>query len=218
VWPRQKNLMEKIKDMVFYGASGHAKVVIEAWVASGGTVDAIFDDNKNITELLQYKVWGPYSLLQSADLPHVVSIGANATRKKIVGSLNCRFGKVIHPGSCVSPSSVVNEGSVLMGGSVVNAEVLIGKHVILNTGATIDHDCIIGDYVHISPNATICGGVHIGEGTHVGAGATVIQNIAIGKWATIGAGSVIIGPVPDYAVVVGVPGRIVRFDSSDKKD
>lgn len=45
----------------------------------------------------------------------------------------------------------------------------------------------------------------------MGIGASIIQGITIGKWATIGAGTVIIQDVPDYAVVVGIPGKIIRY-------
>jgi acetyltransferase EpsM len=38
--------------------------------------------------------------------------------------------------------------------------------------------------------------------------------VKIGKWATIGAGAVIINDVPDYAVVVGNPGKVIKFNSN----
>lgn len=79
-----------------------------------------------------------------------------------------------------------------------------------NTNASIDHDCHINDFVHISPNATVSGGVTVDEGTHIGAGATIIPSIKIGKWAKIGAGSIIIRDVPNYATVVGNPGRVIN--------
>ena len=50
------------------------------------------------------------------------------------------------------------------------------------------------------------------QGTLIGAGTVVIPGISIGKWATIGAGSVITKDVPDNAVVVGNPSRVVRVD------
>jgi acetyltransferase EpsM len=56
--------------------------------------------------------------------------------------------------------------------------------------------------------------VFVGEGTQVGIGACVIQGVKIGKWATIGAGAVIINDVPDYAVVVGNPGKVIKFNSN----
>jgi len=57
--------------------------------------------------------------------------------------------------------------------------------------------------------------VFIGEGTHVGIGASIIQGIKIGKWATIGAGAVVIRDVPDYAVVVGSPARIIKYKKNE---
>jgi acetyltransferase EpsM len=64
--------------------------------------------------------------------------------------------------------------------------------------------------VHISPNSTLCGNVKVGEGTHIGAGATILPNIEIGKWCKIGAGSVVTKKIPDYSVVVGIPGKIIK--------
>jgi len=57
---------------------------------------------------------------------------------------------------------------------------------------------------------SISGNVLIGEGTHVGTGAIILPNITIGKWCKIGAGAVVIKDIPDYSVVVGVPGKIIK--------
>lgn len=199
--------------MVFYGACGHGKVVVEAFVASGGTVTAIVDDNTDIKKLLSFPVAGKYDPNRFAGAPLVISIGDNCTRKRIAERLTETFGKVLHPACTLSPSAMIGEGTVMMAGAIINADAVVANHVIINTGAVVDHDCDVGSFVHLSPNATLCGGVVVGEGTHIGAGATVIQNVKIGKWATIGAGAVIIADVPDYAVVVGVPGTVKKFNS-----
>jgi acetyltransferase-like isoleucine patch superfamily enzyme len=57
---------------------------------------------------------------------------------------------------------------------------------------------------------TLCDNTIIGEGVHIGAGATIIPGINIGKWCVIGAGAVITQNLPDYSLVVGVPGKIIR--------
>ena len=95
--------------------------------------------------------------------------------------------------------------------AIINPSVSIGKHCIINSGTIIEHDCKIEDFVHICPGASLAGGVEVGEGSMVGIGSTVIQGIKIGKWATIGAGTVIVEDVPDFAVVVGVPGKIIKY-------
>lgn len=66
--------------------------------------------------------------------------------------------------------------------------------------------------MHISPRVALAGNVHIGEGSHIGIGATVNQQVVIGKWCTIGAGSVVINNVEDYGVVVGNPGKMIKFN------
>jgi sugar O-acyltransferase (sialic acid O-acetyltransferase NeuD family) len=124
--------------------------------------------------------------------------------------INHDFGVSIHKSSIFDRTSIVGEGSVILHNTVVQRDTWIGNHVIINTNSSIDHDCKIDNFVHISPNACICGNVSIGEGTHIGAGAIVIQGIKIGKWVTVGAGSVIINHIPDYATVVGNPGRIIK--------
>ncbi len=50
----------------------------------------------------------------------------------------------------------------------------------------------------------------IEDGVTVSRGAMVLTGSRIGKGAVIGAGSVVSGPVPDYAIVMGNPGRVVR--------
>ena len=51
----------------------------------------------------------------------------------------------------------------------------------------------------------------VGEGTHIRAGAVVIPSTKIGKWCTIGAGTVVIRDIPDYAMAVGNPVRIIKM-------
>lgn len=200
--------------MILYGASGHAKVVMECLVASGQKITAIFDDNESIKTLLGVEVRGKYQDGLFKDEPRIISIGSNRTREKIAAQIHCAFGIAIHPTATISSTASIAEGSVVMGHCIINADTKIGKHVILNTSSSIDHDCLIHDFVHISPGAVVCGGVTVGVGSHIGAGATVIQNIKIGQWALIGAGAVVIENVPDYAVVTGVPGKVIRFQTS----
>lgn len=192
--------------MYLYGASGHAKVIIDILTAQGVEVEGLFDDNENIKQLLDFPVF-PTKEVKS---PLIVSIGDNKTRRRVVEKLKTEFGTAVHPSAIVSAYSEIGEGSVVMQQAVVQSSCKIGKHCIINTSASVDHDCVVGDFVHISPNATICGGVTIGEGTWIGAGTTVIQGVKIGKWCVIGAGSVVTKDIPDNMLAVGNRCKIIK--------
>lgn len=191
--------------MIIYGASGHGKVVASLM---GRAVTLFFDDNSEITEFLSYPVF-QYDKNIKSDEKLIVAIGENIIRKRISLLVAHSFGQVMHSSVLIDDSVTIGEGSQILQASVLQAGTIIGNHTIINTSASIDHDCVIGDFCHIAPNATLCGNVSVGEGSFVGAGATVIPGVKIGKWAIIGAGSVIIKDVPDNAVVVGNPGRML---------
>ena len=206
----------KDRDYLLYGGSGHAKVIVESIQANQGNVVGIFDDNPNLQGLGNIPFLGEYRK-EIHTHPLIVSIGDNKIRKKIVVQLQGLFGSVQHPSASVSPTAVIGEGTVIIRCAILQVDCKLGRHVILNTGASVGHECTLGDFVHISPQATLCGNVKVGEGTQVGAGATIIPGINVGKWVTIGAGSVIIRDVPDYAIVVGNPGRIIRYYEPQSK-
>jgi sugar O-acyltransferase (sialic acid O-acetyltransferase NeuD family) len=197
--------------MIFYGAGGHAKVVVEAWQAAGGEASAVVDDNSEIKTLLDFSVTHPSTISKfSFNTPVIVSVGSNVTRKRISMSISNHFGTVLHPSAIISTSARIQEGSVVFAGAIVNAVSQIGKHCIVNTGAKIDHDCVLNDFVHVAPGATICGGVTIGEGTLVGAGAVILPLKKIGEWSVVGAGAVVIEDVPPFSMVVGNPAKVIR--------
>ncbi|MDB5273816.1 MAG: acetyltransferase [Chitinophagaceae bacterium] len=197
--------------MYLIGASGHAKVILDCLHDAGTAVKGLFDQNPNVHSLKGLPVNGDYTTSHTEG-PLIISIGANTIRSKIAAKLVGKsFGTTIHPTALIAADVTIGEGTVVLHGSIIQSSAKIGKHVIVNTSASIDHDCIIGDFAHIAVKTALCGIVSVGEGTLVGAGTVVIPGIKIGKWCVIGAGSVIVKDVPDYAVVVGNPGRIIKY-------
>lgn len=195
--------------MYLYGASGHAKVIIEILELIGEPIEGLFDDNTSIAHLLNYPV-KPFPGELDPDNKLIISIGNNHIRRKITSFIKAQFGTAIHSSAIISKRSFIEPGTVVMGGVTINTDVKIGKHCIINTNSSVDHDSILVDFVHISPNVAICGGVEVGEGTHIGAGAVIIPGKKIGKWCTIGAGSVIIKDIPDYSIAVGNPCVVIK--------
>lgn len=200
--------------MHILGANGHAKVIVDILTENEEQVTGIWDDNSAIKTLSGLTIDGSISDFEQlkTDL-FIIAIGNNLIRKKIAQKLISTQELLIHPSSAIAKSVLLGVGTVTMANSSINSGTEIGEYVIINTNASIDHDCKIADFVHISPQVGLAGNVEVGEGTHIGIGASVIQGIKIGKWATIGAGAVIIKDIPDYAVVVGNPGRIIKYNS-----
>lgn len=212
--PQLNHSMET--SVILYGASGHCKVIIDILQVSNIKIKTILDDNLATTSILENKV--EYS--QNFELKNldkvILSIGNNKVRKLLSNKLKVNFVTAIHPKAIISNYSKIEKGTVIMAGAIVNPNAQIGKHCIINTGAIVEHDCIIQDFSHISPNASLAGGVEVGEGSQIGIGAVVIQGIKIGKWAVIGAGAVIINHIPDYAIVVGNPGKIIKYNEQNE--
>jgi len=195
--------------MIIYGASGHGKVIADILKKNEVSEIVFWDDDIN-AKVNGYKVDKPLSINKEGKV--IIAVGNNLVRKKIVDTNNFSCATAIHPNAIIAENVSIQEGTVVMAGAIVNPSSNIGKHCILNTSCSIDHDCQIEDFVHVSPNATLTGDVQVGEGAHIGAGAVVIQGIRIGKWATIGVGAVVIRDVPDYAVVVGNPAKIIKYN------
>ena len=61
-----------------------------------------------------------------------------------------------------------------------------------------------------------CKPVLIKEGAWIGAGATILPGVSVGKYAIVGACAVVTKDVPDYAVVVGTPARVVKTLDKEK--
>ena len=69
--------------MYLYGASGHAKVIIDILRANNEPIEALFDDNEKIHTLFDYPV------LRSSEVcgPLIISIGNNGVRRKIASGI-----------------------------------------------------------------------------------------------------------------------------------
>lgn len=54
------------------------------------------------------------------------------------------------------------------------------------------------------------GKVIIKDGAHIGIGAIILPGVTIGEGAIVGAGAVVSKDIPDYAVAVGIPAKVVK--------
>ena len=112
----------------------------------------------------------------------------------------------------------------------IKDEVDIGAHVIISSagGITLEKNVLIAGNCYIggarynldSLDTPIMyqgvysrGPITIGEGTWVGASVTILDGIAIGKGCVVGAGSLVTKDIPDYAIAIGSPAKVVKIRS-----
>jgi acetyltransferase-like isoleucine patch superfamily enzyme len=103
----------------------------------------------------------------------------------------------------IGSGCTIMNGVVMMGagGITIENNVLIGAQAKLISN---NHDVYDRAVLTVKP-------VLIKEGAWIGAGVSVLPGVTVGKYAVVGANSVVTKDVPDYAVVVGIPAKVVKY-------
>ena len=134
---------------------------------------------------------------------------AIATRE--AAALGFQFSAaLIDPTAITAPTNAIGMGSFINAGCILGARASISRHVLINRGASIGHHVEIGECASVGPGAIVGGDVTIGPGAMIGTGAILLPNVRVGAFAAVGAGAVVTRDVPDRAMVLGNPARVVR--------
>lgn len=216
------NLKSKSKKAVVIGAGTHGQVYCSYLQHAGIDVIGFVDDSKELygKKVINLPVLGCYSDLLSNAFKSKVSdvycfLGNNEIRVKYLSEMKS-FGynipSFIHSSACVGPDVVTGEAIYMLPGNVIMPHTTIGNYFMMNACSTIAHHAIVEDGVFLSSGVNIGAQINIKKNAYIGMGATAMTGInTIGKNTLIGAGAVVIKDVPNYAVVVGNPARIIRY-------
>jgi sugar O-acyltransferase (sialic acid O-acetyltransferase NeuD family) len=212
-----------VKPVIFWGATGQAKVLREALFGSGAMLVAVFD-NRYIEAPFEdvplfvgeagLAEWeAGYSGQRPVHFCVAVGGGQGADRLSLHRHLS-RLGYVpmtiIHPRGFIAAGTVIGDGCQVLAMAAVCVGSTLGDAVIVNTAASIDHDCTIGNGVHVAPGATLAGEVVVGDFAFVGSGAVILPGVRIGERAIIGAGAVVTRDVGPGITVAGVPAKLFQ--------
>src|SRR5262245_37802404 len=151
-------------------------------------------------------------------------------------------GARIGPGTKIWAHVQIRDGAVVGSNCVfgrnafVDVDVVVGDNVkvqnnaSLYEGVTLEDGAFVGPHVvftndkvprAVNPDGTLkttddwsLGRTVVREGAALGAGAVVVTGVTIGRWSMIGSGSVVTKSVPDHALVLGNPARVVGWVSA----
>lgn len=200
----------------------HPNVIIESGVSIGDNVE-IFPGTyvgkvpKGVGALARKPVYS-----ESIEIGANCSIGPNAV---IFYDVTIGEDTLIGDGASIREQCVIGSKCIISRYVTVNYETTIGDRTKVMDNSHITGKCIIENDVFIGPlvgsaNDNAIGkegfnekvrGQHICEGAVIGLGALLLPNTRIGKNATVAAGALVSKDVPDGAVVMGIPAKIVKF-------
>jgi acetyltransferase-like isoleucine patch superfamily enzyme len=145
----------------------------------------------------------------------VLEEGVVIYHESLVNLYGCRIGQGTKVGAFVEVQK----------NAVIGRRCKISSHSFICEGVTIEDEVFVGHGVMFTndlyPRATAEDGrlqtdadwavlpTRVARRASIGSNATILPNLRIGESALVGAGAVVTGDVPDYAIVVGVPARVV---------
>jgi len=136
--------------------------------------------------------------------------------------------------SHVQSGSKIGKKCVLGQNVNVATDVIIGDFVKIQNNVSVYEGVTLEDYVFCGPSMVFTNIVEprckypqvgkefyintlIKEGASLGANSTVVCGHTVGRFALIGAGAVVTKDIPDFALVVGNPGRVIGWVSEAGK-
>jgi UDP-2-acetamido-3-amino-2,3-dideoxy-glucuronate N-acetyltransferase len=143
-------------------------------------------------------------------------------------------GSIIGPGtkiwhfSHIMAGCKIGEGCNIGQNVVVSPKVVLGKNVKVQNNVSIYTGVICEDDVFLGPSMVFTNVINprssvirkdqylktlVKKGASIGANSTIICGNDIGRYAFIGAGAVVTKEVPDFALIMGNPGRHVGWMS-----
>jgi len=127
--------------------------------------------------------------------------------------------------SVIFEKAIIGENCNICAHTMIENDVIVGNNVTIKNGVFLWDGIRIEDDVFVGPNVTFTNDVHprskkypvefkkttIKAHASIGANATILPGLIIGHKAMVGAGAVVTKDVPDSAVVIGNPARVVRY-------
>jgi UDP-2-acetamido-3-amino-2,3-dideoxy-glucuronate N-acetyltransferase len=128
----------------------------------------------------------------------------------------------VSAGAVIGARCSFGQNCFVAGGTAIGDNVKVQNNVSIYEGTVIEDDAFLGPSCVLTnvtnPRSQVVRRslyerTLIRRGASIGANATVVCGTTVGRYAFVAAGAVVTKDVPDYALVVGVPGRVVGWMS-----
>jgi acetyltransferase-like isoleucine patch superfamily enzyme len=143
----------------------------------------------------------------------IIYQGHDGGRVQIEDDVVINDGTIIEVGE--AGNLVIGKGTTIQPRcqfSAYKGDIRIGKEVQIAPNCAFypyDHSIVLGKRIKDQPLSTK-GGITIGDDAWIGYGVIILDGVNIGKGAVVGAGSVVKSHIPDGAIAVGVPARVIK--------
>lgn len=129
-----------------------------------------------------------------------------------------KYNARIEPGAVIRDLVEIGNNCVIMMGAVLNIGAVIGDKTMIDMNVVVGGRAIVGKNCHIGAGTVLAGVIEppsadpviVEDDVLIGANAVVLEGVRIGKGAVIAAGSVVVKDVEPYAVMVGVPAKMIK--------
>lgn len=128
----------------------------------------------------------------------------------------------VFTGAKIGENCSFGQNTMVAGGVVIGSNVKVQNNVAIYAGITIEDDVFLGPSCVLTnvsnPRSQVVRrGIYeettLNRGVTIGANATIVCGITLGRYVFVAAGTVVTKSYPDYAMIVGVPGRQVGWMS-----
>lgn len=203
---------------IIIGAGKYGEVYKE-YIQNKYQVIGFYDDDTSlhghIIDSIEVKGSVQDALLKESNCAVFVPIGSNLIRVNILKMFKSRGFETpsyIHPTANIHSSVKIGEAVYVLPSTNIMPLTEIGDYTMISMGVNIAHHCIIEEGCFFSQGTNIGASIHIKEYAYVGIASTLMTGVkSIGSNCLIGAGSVVIKDVPDNAIMVGVPAKILKY-------
>ncbi len=163
----------------------------------------------------------------SRDAPPPLVVGEGATicaQAVVFAGATLAPGAIIGDQAFVRERAVIGERTVIGRGSAVDNDVTVGARVKVQTLCYLTAFSVVEDDVFFGPGASTTNddtmgrhgpeyalrGATLRRACRIGGSAVICPGVEVGEEAFVAAGAVLTTDVPPAAVVMGVPGRVIR--------